>query len=162
MINKKVEEALNKQIQAELYSAYLYLSMAAYCEHINLGGFAHWMKLQSEEEMEHAMRIYSFVNEAGERVTLEAIEKPHSEFESPLDLFKKTLEHEKKVTQMIHELYQLALEEDDYATQVMLQWFITEQVEEESSAEEILEKLKMIEDRPRALLELDKELGARE
>lgn len=162
MLKEKVEEALNDQIQAELYSAYMYLAMAAYFEHINLPGHAHWMKLQSQEETEHAMRIYSFVSETGGRVTLKAIEKPPADFDSPLDVFEKTYQHEQKVTRLINELYQLAIEEKDYATQVMLQWFIDEQVEEEASAEEILEKLRMIEDKKHALLMLDRELGQRE
>ncbi len=162
MLNEKVEKALNDQIRAELYSAYMYLTIAAYFEHINLGGHAHWMKLQSQEETEHAMRIYSFVNETGGRVALKAIEKPPADYDSPLDVFEKTYQHEQKVTRLINELYQLAIDEKDYATQVMLQWFIDEQVEEEASAEEILEKLKMIGDKKHALLMLDRELGQRE
>ena len=161
MLNKKVQDAINEQIKNELYSAYLYLSMAAYSEGANLPGIAHWMRLQGQEETMHAMKFFDFVNERGGRVVLQAIDQPPSEFESPLDIFEQTLTHERLVTAMINDLYTLAVEERDYATQMMLHWFIEEQVEEESTASQILETLRMIGGNSNALLMLDKELGQR-
>ena len=161
MLNEVVQDAINEQIKNELYSAYLYLSMAAHSEAANLPGFAHWMRLQSQEEVSHAMKLFDFVNDRGGRVVLQAIDQPPVEFESPLDVFKKTLEHERKVTALIHRLYELAVKENDYAAQVMLHWFIEEQVEEEKSAEQIVEALKMIGDKPQTLIMLDRELGRR-
>jgi len=133
MISKKIEKALNKQINAELYSAYLYLSMVAYFESVNLPGFANWMKVQTQEELMHAMKIYDFVNERGGRVVLKAIEAPPTEWDSPLDAFEATYKHEQKVTGLINNLVNLAIEEKDHATSSFLQWFVNEQVEEESS-----------------------------
>lgn len=161
MISRAIQDAMNEQIKNELYSAYLYLSMAAYCESINLKGFAHWMRVQYEEETEHAMKFFDFVNDRGGRVTLQAIPQPPTEFKSPLDVFEQTLEHERKVTAMINKIYDLAVKESDYASQALLQWFVTEQVEEEKSASEIVEKLKLAGDRGSALLYLDHELGER-
>jgi len=161
MLKKAVEEALNKQINAELYSAYLYLAMSAYCESVNLPGFAHWMRLQYQEEIAHAMRLFDYVNDRGGRVILEAIDQPPAEFQSPLEMMKQTLEHERKVTASINRLYELALKENDYATQNHLQWFITEQVEEEKSSADIVEQLKRIGEQSTALLMLDQQLGAR-
>ena len=130
MLSKAMQDAINEQIKNELYSAYLYLSMAAYSEANNLSGFAHWMRAQSQEEVEHAMKFFEFVNERGGRVVLHAIDQPPVDFESPVKIFEETLNHERKVTAMINSLYELALEEKDYAAQVMLHWFIDEQVEE--------------------------------
>lgn len=161
MFNEKIQDAMNEQIKNELYSAYLYLSMAAYCESINLPGFAHWMRMQEEEERMHAMKFYDFIHERGGRVILQAIDQPTAEFESPQDVFNKTLEHEQKVTAWINNLYALAVEEKDYASQIFLQWFITEQVEEEDNASQIIETLKMIGDSHRGLLMLDRELAQR-
>lgn len=161
MLNEKVQIAINEQIKDELYSAYLYLSMAAYCEAENLPGMGRWMKMQYQEEYMHAMKFFDFVNERGGRVVLQAIDQPPVEFESALDVFEKTLEHEQKVTALINDVYALALEEKDYATQMMLHWFIEEQVEEESAATEILERLRMIGDSTGALMMLDRELGQR-
>jgi len=161
MMTKKVEDALNQQINKELFSSYLYLAMAAHFESVNLGGFAHWMKVQSEEEYGHGMKIYHFINERGGRAILEAIAKPATEFKTPLDVMKKVLEHEKKVTASIEALYELSMKEKDYATQVMLQWFIKEQVEEEKSATDIIELLKSIGDNPAGLAMLDGRLHAR-
>jgi ferritin len=161
MLSKVMQDAINEQLKNELYSAYLYLSMAAYSETANLPGFAHWMRLQSQEEVEHAMKFFDFVNDRGGHVVLQAIDQPPVEFASPLDVFEKTLEHERKVTAMIHQLYELAAKENDYATQVMLQWFIEEQVEEERNAEQIVETLRMIGDKPQALFMLDRQLGTR-
>jgi len=125
-MDKNVENAMNEQIKNELYSAYLYLSMSAYCEHIGLPGFAHWMRLQAQEEEEHAMKFFNFLNERGGRVILQAIDQPPSEFESPTALFAETLGHEQKVTAMIHDLYALSAKQKDYASQVFLQWFVEE------------------------------------
>ena len=162
MLSKTLQDAINEQIKNELYSAYLYLSMAAYYEAANLPGFTHWMRVQSEEEVEHAMKFFDFVYDRGGRVVLHAIDQPPVEFESPLDVFEKTLEHEWKVTSLINQLYELALQEKDYPAQVMLHWFIEEQVEEEKSAQQIVDTLKMVQDKPQALLMLDRELGRRE
>jgi ferritin len=161
MLSKVMQDKINEQIKNELYSAYLYLSMSAHFEAANLSGFAHWMRLQSQEEVSHAMKFFDFVNNRNSRVVLQAIDQPPVEFESPLDIFEQTLEHERKVTAMINRLYKLALEESDYSTQVMLQWFIEEQVEEEASAEQIVGMLQMIGDETQSLIMLDRELGQR-
>jgi ferritin len=156
-----MQDALNAQIKEELFSSYIYLSMAAYCEAINLPGFAHWMRAQSQEELEHAMKFYEFINERGGRVVLQALDQPPIEFEGPTAVFQKTLEHEQYITGKIHDLYTLAVEEKDYAAQVFLQWFVNEQVEEEQSAGEILEMLKMIGDKGQGLIMLDRQLAQR-
>ena len=161
MLNKTVERAINEQIQAELYSAYLYLSMAANSAAANLPGFAHWMKAQSQEETEHAMKFFNYVNERGGRVVLKPLDQPPVEFGSPVDLFKKVLEHEQLVTGLINDLYELAVKENDYATQVLLHWFIEEQVEEEANAAQIVETLKMAGDKGNALIMVDKGLAKR-
>ena len=161
MLSKTLQDAMNEQIKNELYSAYLYLSMSAYCEAANLPGFAHWMRMQAQEEEAHAMKFYDFIHERGGRVVLQAIDQPPVEFPSPRAVFEQTLEHEQKVTAMIHDLYALAVEEKDYASQIFLQWFVTEQVEEEASASQILETLKMIGDKGHALIMLDRQLGRR-
>ena len=161
MINKTVQDAINEQIKNELYSAYLYLSMGAYFEAVNLPGFAKWMKVQAAEEQEHAMKFFEYVFERGGRVQLKAIDQPPFEWKSSLQVFEQVLEHEQKVTGMINSLYALALKENDYASQVMLQWFITEQVEEEKNAATIIEQLKMIDARETAILVLDHDLGKR-
>ena len=161
MISKKIEKALNKQINAELYSAYLYLSMVAYFESVNLPGFANWMKVQTQEELMHAMKIYDFVNERGGRVVLKAIEAPPTEWDSPLDAFEATYKHEQKVTGLINNLVNLAIEEKDHATNSFLQWFVNEQVEEESSVDKVSQKLKMVEKSPGELFMIDSELGQR-
>jgi ferritin len=161
MLSKAMQDAINEQIKNELYSAYLYLAMSAYCEANSLSGFAHWLRAQSQEEVEHAMKFFDFVNERGGRVVLHAIDQPPVEFESPVEIFEATLEHERKVTAMIHRLFELALEEKDYPAQVMLHWFIDEQVEEESNAGQILDTLSMIGDKGQALVMLDKELAKR-
>ena len=161
MLKQPVQDAINEQIKNELYSAYVYLSMSAYCQTINLAGFAHWMREQSREEVAHAMKLFDFVIDRGGRVVLEAIAKPPTEFKSPLELAQQTLDHERRVTGMIDRLYELAIQENDYATQAQLQWFVTEQVEEEKSASTILEQLKMVGDNRTALLMLDMEMGKR-
>jgi ferritin len=162
MLKKPVQDAINQQIKNELYSAYLYLSMSAYCEESNLPGFAHWMRMQSQEEVTHGMKLFDFLLDRGGRVVLEAIDKPPADFGSPVDVMQRSLEHERQVTGMIERLYELALKENDYATQAALQWFVTEQVEEEKNASTILEQLRMVGDNRTALLMLDMELGKRQ
>jgi ferritin len=161
MLSKKIAEALNVQINKEMYSAYIYLSMAAYSEHTGLSGFANWFMVQYHEENEHAMRIYKYLHEQGAQVKLQAIEKPQTDYKSPVDMFEKTLAHEQFVTKSINDLVDLALKENDHATQIFLQWFVTEQVEEEANDHEILDKLKMVGESGGGLFMLDRELGKR-
>lgn len=161
MVSEKMVDALNKQLNAELYSAYLYLSMSAYFDSINLKGFANWMKMQAEEEYLHAMRFYDYISDRGGRVKLFAIEEPPSEWSSPLDAFEAVYNHEVRVTGLIHQLVDLALSEKDYSTYNMLQWFVSEQVEEEASADDIFQKLKMAGNDGPALMMIDKELALR-
>jgi len=161
MLSKSMLKALNEQVNQELYASYLYLSMSAHFESSNLPGFALWMQVQSKEENGHAMKIYKYIHDRSERVTLETIDKPPSSFKKPLDVMKQALEHEKKVTGMITRLYEMAMKEKDYPTQVMLQWFINEQVEEEKTASDIIELLKQVGDAPAGLIMLDRQLGAR-
>jgi len=161
MVSKKMGEALNEQINAELYSAYLYLSMEAYFESVNLPGFANWMRAQTQEELMHAMKIYDFVNERGGRVMLKSIAAPPTEWESSVAVFEAIYKHEQKVTGLITELVNLAILEKDHATNSFLQWFVNEQVEEESSANDVLQKLKMLGNAPGGMFMLDRELGQR-
>jgi len=161
MINKHVEEAINEQIKNEFFSAYLYLSMSAYCEFINLPGFAQWMRMQYEEEMAHALRLFDFLIDRDGTVDLRVIDKPAAEFKSPLRVFEDVLAHEQKVTKMIHDLYALSVKENDYPTQVEMQWFITEQVEEEKNAGDVVQRLKLAGDDNTALLMLDREMSNR-
>lgn len=161
MISDKMQEAMNKQINAELWSSYLYLSMAAYFDSVNLPGSATWMKCQAQEEVTHAMKFYHYIVERGGRVKLSAVDNVPTEWDSPLKVFEDTYEHETKVTAMIHNLVDMANQEKDYASTAFLQWFITEQVEEEASADEIVQKLKLAGDRGAGLFMIDRELGAR-
>ena len=161
MLNHKLQDAINEQIKNEFYSSYLYLAMSAYCESVNLSGFGHWMRAQAGEEQEHALKLYRYVIEKGGRVLLQAIDEPPAEFGSALDMFEMTLAHEKMVTGLIDELYALASDQKDYATQIFLQWFVTEQVEEEANATQIVELLKAIGDHPQGLIMLDRQLAAR-
>lgn len=161
MLNPTVQQALNDQVQKELHSAYIYLSMAAYFEAENLPGAAHWMRNQAAEEQEHAMKIFDFIQDRGGRVTLQAIDAPPATFASPLAVFEAAYAHEQKVTKSIHDLYALAVKEGDYPTQVMLQWFIDEQVEEEKNASAIMAQLQMVGDSPAALFMIDRQLAAR-
>ena len=161
MLGKVIEDTMNEQIKNELFSAYQYLSMAAYCESENLPGFAQWMRAQSREETEHAMKFYDFILERNGRVVLHGIDGPVVEFGSPLEVFERALEHERRVTAMINDLYGLAVRENDYASQTFLQWFVTEQVEEEKNAGDVVETLKMIGEGSEALFLLDRELGQR-
>jgi ferritin len=160
-LSKKMQDAINDQIKEEMASAYIYLSMAAYFESINLGGFASWMVKQSEEELEHAMKFYGHVYERGGRVVFQALEQPPVEFDGPVDAFAKTLAHEQFITGRIHDLYAMAVEEKDYASLSLLQWFVDEQVEEEETAGNILETLKMVGDKGHALFMLDRQLAQR-
>jgi ferritin len=161
MISKKVEKALNEQLNAELYSAYLYLSMSAWFESQNLPGCAAWMRIQTREENTHSMKFFGFVNERRGRVTLKAIEEPAKEWKSPLAAFEAALEHEQYITGRIDDLVNLAATEKDHATAAFLQWFVNEQVEEEASVDRIIQQLKMASNAPGALLMLDHELGER-
>lgn len=161
MISKKMEAALNEQINAELYSAYLYLSMEAYFHSLNLSGFANWMRVQTQEELAHATKLYDFVNERGGRVLLKAIAQPPAEWDSPVAVFEAIFKHEQKVTGLINELVNLAIEEKDHATNTFLQWFVNEQVEEESSADNVLQQLKLMENAPGGQFLMDRELGQR-
>ncbi len=161
MLGKVMQDAINEQIKNELYSGYMYLSMSAYLESENLPGMAHWMRLQDGEERAHAMKFFDYVVDRGGVVTLQAIDRPLATFEGPLDVFEKTLEHERKVTGLIKQLYEVAVKEKDYASQVMLQWFITEQIEEEKNATQIIAMLQMLKDKRQGELMLDHELGER-
>ncbi len=161
MLREKLINALNDQINAELHSAYIYLSMAAYFDSANLGGFAQWMKAQAQEELAHAMKFYTFVNDRGGTVTLKEIEGPPTEWASPLAAFEAAYKHEVYISGRINTLVDLATAEKDHATNAFLQWFVTEQVEEEASTEAVVHKLTMIGDRPRGLYMLDRELGSR-
>jgi len=160
-ISKDMESAINGQINAEFFSGYIYLSMAAYFESQNLSGFAHWMRLQAQEEQEHGMKLFNYLLERGGTFDPKAIDSPESKWDSPLVVFQEALKHEQEVTALIDKLYEAARAEKDNATEIMLQWFVTEQVEEESSAEDIVEKLKMAGDKPQALLMLDRALAQR-
>lgn len=162
MFSKVVHDALNDQITHEFASAHLYLSMSAYFETQNLPGFARWMRVQYQEEVSHALKLFDFINDRGGRIALHAIEQPQVEFQSPLVVFEQALENERQVSASINRIYEMALKENDYPTQVMLQWFIMEQVEEEKSATEIVELLKMTGSQGTALIMLDRQLGARE
>lgn len=161
MLSKKMVDALNGQINKEMYSAYLYMAMSAYSDHKGLKGFANWFNVQYQEEMEHAMRIYHYIQDQGGQVELMAIEQPPAEFGTPLEMFQKTLEHEKFVTKSINELVDLAEAEKDHATQIFLQWFVTEQIEEESNDNEIIDKLNLAGQEGNGLFMIDKELGTR-
>ena len=161
MLSKKMVEKLNYQINIELFSAYLYLSMASYADAEGLAGFSNWFKIQAKEEEFHAEKLDNYVNQQGERVVLEAIEKPETDFTSMLDLFEKTFKHEKVVTSLINELVKLAREENDYATESFLQWYVIEQVEEEANPAEIIQKLNFIGKDGRGLLMLNQELATR-
>ncbi len=161
MLSKTLQNTLNNQIQAEMYSSYLYLSMSAYCEMNNYLGAAKWFKMQSEEEWTHAMKFYGFLMERGGKVILKAIDEPQHDFKSLLGAFEETLTHEKKVTALINKLYEQALKENDYPAQIFLHWFITEQVEEEANAIAIIERIKMVGEKASSILWVDKELGKR-
>jgi len=162
MLSKKMEEALNAQINAEFWSAYLYLSMSMHFENKGLSGFAKWFRMQANEEKDHALRFIDYINSRGGRVLLEPIEKVAQSWDSPLASFEDTLKHEKEVTAMIHNLVTLANEEKDYATLSMLQWFVDEQVEEEETAQKYVDALKFVGSEKLGVYMLNTELGNRE
>ena len=161
MVSKKMIDALNNHLNEEFYSSYLYLSMATYFEDKNLNGFANWFKLQSQEEWAHGMKFYEFINQTGGKVTLKAIKAPKTSWKSIMDAFKETLAHEKHITGLINKLVGQAMQAKGYATNNFLQWFVNEQVEEEATVEEIINKLEMIGDAKSGLFMLDRELGYR-
>ncbi|SCZ79168.1 ferritin [Acidaminobacter hydrogenoformans] len=161
MINKKVEEAFNIQINAELYSAYLYLSMAAYFEAQNLPGFANWMRVQFQEEQFHAMKMFDYVNERGGRVVLTKIDGPKVEWENVVDVFAEVLSHEQHVTSLINNIMDIAIDEKDHATRSFLNWFVDEQVEEEANAEAILADLKLIDGKGNGIMMMNREFKTR-
>jgi len=161
MLKQSIEKKLNEQVNAELFSSYLYLSMSAYFEDLSLVGFANWMKVQAHEELTHAMKIYDFIHERGGKVTLEAIDKPENKWKNVLHVIEETYKHEQLVTSLIHNLVEISIKEKDYATQNFLQWFVDEQVEEEATASLLLERVKMIDGKNPGLFMLDKELKGR-
>ncbi len=161
MLSQTMQDAVNEQINADLYSGYLYLSMAAFFKDKALEGFANWMECQAMEEQYHAMKMYGFVNERGGRVTLKAIQGPPTEWDSPLAVFEAVAEHEAMVTGLINDLVNLAIQEKDHASNNFLQWFVAEQVEEEASADEIVQKMKLVENAPGGLFMLDQEASKR-
>jgi ferritin len=161
MLTEKVQNALNDQFNAELYSSYLYLSMHAYFKSINLDGFANWMYQQAKEELLHAMKFYNFINQRGGRAKTAAVAEPPSEWDSPLAVFEETYSHEQKVTGLINDLVEIANEAHDHATQIFLQWFVTEQIEEEESASGVLEQLKLMQGHVGGLFMIDRELEKR-
>ncbi|NJP05202.1 MAG: ferritin [Chloroflexaceae bacterium] len=162
MISQRVHQALNEQIAYEFHASFVYLSMAAYFDTQNLPGFARWMRVQSEEEMKHAMKFFDFILDRNAKVSLQALPQPPVDFASAEEVFQKALEHEQKVTGLINRIYQMAVEDNDYPTQVMLHWFIEEQVEEEKNVGQVLETVKMAENRAWSLLILDRQMGQRE
>jgi ferritin len=162
MLSPKMQDALNGQITKEFYASQLYLAMSAHFEALNLKGFAYWMRVQSDEEREHALKLFDFILDRGGSVELGAVEQPPGEFGSPIEIFQASLAHERRVTGWINELYAAASAENDYASQVFLQWFIDEQVEEESNATEMIDRLAMAGDNRAALLMLDTEMKSRE
>jgi ferritin len=162
MFSNRLQDAINAQINAEFASAYIYLAIAAHFEEQNLAGFAHWMRVQYEEETFHALKLFDYMVDRGGHIVLQPIAAPPAAFGSPLQVFEHVLAHEQKVTRLIHDLYKLALEEGDYPTQVMLHWYIEEQVEEEKNATEIVAKLRLNGDFGPGLLMLDREMAARQ
>jgi ferritin len=160
-MNAAVQDAFNEQIKNELFSGYLYLSMSAHFDNENLPGFANWMRLQAQEELAHAMRLFDYVLRRGGQVELQGIDAPPTEFGTPLSIFESVLEHERAVTGMIHALFELSGKEGDWAAQQELQWFIAEQVEEEDSASTARDQVRMAGDDQAALLMLDQQLGSR-
>lgn len=161
MLTKKMEAALNEQVNREMYSAYLYMSMSSYCTFSGLRGFANWFMVQYHEEMLHAMKIYEYIVQQGGQPILNAIAKPPSDFKSMANAFAKTLEHEQYITKSINDLMELAIAEKDHASQIFLQWYVTEQVEEEGNDNEIIAQLKLIGKDVQGLMLLDRELAGR-
>lgn len=161
MIKAKVQNALNAQINREIYSAYLYLAMAAYFEGLNLKGFANWMRVQVQEELVHVTKFFNYVVDRGGRVNLAGVESPPAGWSSPLNAFEEAYKHEGKVTGYINDLVSLAGAEEDHATHAFLQWFVTEQVEEEASTDDVVKKLKLVADAAGGLFLIDRELATR-
>ncbi len=161
MISKKIEKEINEQINAEFWSAYLYLSMSAYFVSKNLPGFANWMQIQYQEEISHALKFFNYLNERGGRVNLKPIEAVKTEWKDEIEVFHETLKHEQHVTYLINNLVNLAIEEKDHASNNMLQWYVSEQVEEEANVDEILQQLVLLEGNKFGLLMLDRELKQR-
>ncbi len=161
MLSERMVKALNDQINAELHSAYIYLAMSAYFADANFPGFAHWMRLQAQEELGHAMKFYDYIIERRGRVQLTALEAPATSWETPLAAFEDALKHEQYISGRINKLASLALEEHDHATGSFLKWFVDEQVEEEASVDAVVQDLKRVQDYPAGLFMLDRELGQR-
>jgi ferritin len=161
MLTQKVEKAFNEQVNAEMYSSYLYLSMSAHFASRSLNGFAHWMRMQADEESMHAMKFFDFILDRGGKPTLKAIEAPPADFGTPSEAFTTVLEHERKVTALIHGLVDVTAKEGDHASAPFLQWFVSEQIEEEKNAQEIVDQLKLVSDQPASLFMLDQMLGQR-
>ena len=161
MLSNPVQQKINEQINNELFSSYSYLAMSAYCSYKQFEGSAQWLKIQSQEEYSHAMRLYDFLVVRGCHVHLTAIEKPTNDFESILDVFENVLKQEQTVTAQIDSLFELAFQEKAFAALVELEWFVKEQVEEEKNARDVLHKFRLLKDDPASLLDLDRELGAR-
>lgn len=161
MLISRMEKELNKQLNKEFFSAYLYMSMSAYFQSVDLLGFANWMNIQAKEELFHAEKFYNYIHERNGKVVLEQLDKPQTDWESPLAAFEESLKHEVFITASINDLANAALEEKDHATNIFLQWFITEQVEEEANATEVIRKIKLMKDAPGGMYMLDKELAAR-
>ncbi|MEQ8224370.1 MAG: ferritin [Candidatus Eremiobacterota bacterium] len=161
MLKQKIEKSFNDQITEELFSSYLYLSMSAYFQSVNLPGFANWMRVQAQEELMHAMKFYDYINERRGRVLLKEIKTPRHEWESPLEIFEAALKHEEYITEKINNLVDISLKEKDHASNVFLQWFVNEQVEEEANADDIINRLKLIGDSKDGLFMIDRELATR-
>ena len=161
MLSTTIEDALNEQMNAEMYSSYLYLSMSGYFAGRSMNGLANWMRVQAEEEWAHGMKFFTFLLDRGGKPVLKQIDQPPTEFGSPADCFEQVLAHEQKVTGLIHSLVKLASDENDIASGPFLDWFVDEQVEEEKAASEILDQLRMVGDNPAALFMIDQALGSR-
>ncbi len=161
MIDKKMEKAINGQINAELYSSYLYFSMPAYFDSVNLSGFSHWMRVQAMEEQAHTKKFYDFLTARGGRVTLSSIDAPPTKWKTPLAAFENVLKHEQLVTGLINDLVDISVKIKDHATNSFLMWFVDEQVEEEETADGIVQSLKLNENNPGGLFMIDKEVGQR-
>jgi len=161
VLKETVQSALNDQIQAEFHSSYLYLAMAAWCETKNFEGFGHWMRMQAQEELQHAMKFYDYLNATGNSVILQAVQQPPTEWDSPLEMFRAALAHEQFMTENINKLVKMSMEQDDYATHNLLQWFVSEQVEEEATVDAICGKLEMMGDNMHGVYMMDRELSGR-
>ncbi len=161
MLSKSVEKALGEQVNFEIYSSYIYLAMSSYLKSVSLNGFANWMQIQVQEELAHAMKLHDFILERGNSIEFEVIQKPNGDWNSPEEVFAQAYAHEQIVTGKINSLLDLALTEKDHATNAHLQWFITEQIEEEANVYEVLQQIRLFKDSPNGLFLLDKDLGQR-